>query len=38
MITDPHQPKVTAFFDETTSTLSYVVADVESKVCAIIDP
>ncbi len=38
MITDPHQPTVTAFFDETTSTLSYVVADVESKVCAIIDP
>lgn len=29
---------VTAFFDETTSTLSYVVADMESKVCAIIDP
>ena len=38
MITDPHQPSVTAFFDETTSTLSYVVTDVESKVCAIIDP
>ena len=38
MITDPHQPTVTAFFDETTSTLSYVVADVECKVCAIIDP
>jgi glyoxylase-like metal-dependent hydrolase (beta-lactamase superfamily II) len=38
MFTDPHQPSVTAFFDETTSTLSYVVADVESKVCAIIDP
>lgn len=31
-------PTVTAFFDETTSTLSYVVADLESKVCAIIDP
>ena len=38
MITDPHQPTVTAFFDKTTSTLSYVVADLESKVCAIIDP
>ena len=38
MFTDPHLPSVTAFFDETTSTLSYVVADIESKVCAIIDP
>ncbi|MED6301961.1 MAG: MBL fold metallo-hydrolase, partial [Pseudomonadota bacterium] len=38
MITDPHQPTVTAFFDETTSTLSYVVADVESQVRASIDP
>lgn len=37
MFTEPRQPSVTAFFDETTSTLSYVVADVESKVCAIID-
>ena len=38
MITDSHQPSVTAFFDKSTSTLSYVVADLESKVCAIIDP
>ena len=38
MFTDLHHPSVTAFFDETTSTLSYVVADLESKVCAIIDP
>ncbi len=38
MITNTHQPSVTAFFDESTSTLSYVVADVESRVCAIIDP
>ena len=38
MFTDPHHPSVAAFFDETTSTLSYVVADLESKVCAIIDP
>ena len=38
MITDTHQPSVTAFFDESTSTLTYVVADVESKVCTIIDP
>ena len=38
MITDTHQPSVTAFFDKSTSTLSYVVADLESKVCAIIDP
>jgi glyoxylase-like metal-dependent hydrolase (beta-lactamase superfamily II) len=38
MSTDPHTPSVTAFFDEITSTLTYVVADTESKVCAIIDP
>ena len=38
MFADTHQPSVAAFFDDTTSTLSYVVADVESKVCAIIDP
>ncbi len=38
MITKTHQPSVTAFFDESTSTLSYGVADVESRVCAIIDP
>ncbi len=38
MITNTHQPSVTAFFDESTSTLSYVVADVESRECAIIDP
>ena len=31
-------PDVTAFFDETTSTISYVTADMESKVCAIIGP
>ena len=38
MSSDTATPAVTAFFDETTSTLSYVVADMESKVCAIIDP
>ena len=38
MSSDNATPDVTAFFDETTSTLSYVVADMESKVCAIIDP
>ena len=38
MSSDNATPAVTAFFDETTSTLSYVVADMESKVCAIIDP
>ena len=38
MPTDHHNPTVTAFFDQATSTLSYVVADTESKVCAIIDP
>ena len=38
MSSDNATPAVTAFFDETTSTLSYVVADMESKVCAVIDP
>ena len=38
MSVDRAIPAVTAFFDETTSTLSYVVADMESKICAIIDP
>jgi len=38
MSTDPHSPSVFAFFDEITSTLSYVVADMESRFCAIIDP
>mgnify|MGYP001157506458 FL=1 len=32
------QPTVTAFFDDATSTLSYVVADMEAGVCAVIDP
>ncbi len=31
------QPAVTAFFDEPTNTISYVVADPESKACAIFD-
>jgi glyoxylase-like metal-dependent hydrolase (beta-lactamase superfamily II) len=30
-------PTVTAFFDEATNTVSYVVADPETKTCAIID-
>ena len=38
MSSDNATPTVTAFFDEPTSTLSYVVADMESKVCAVIDP
>ena len=38
MSSDNVTPAVTAFFDETTSTLTYVVADMESKACAIIDP
>lgn len=32
------RPEVTGFFDEATSTVSYVVADRVRKVCAIIDP
>ena len=31
-------PYVKAFFDEATSTLSYVAADMENKVCVVIDP
>lgn len=32
------KPHVEAFFDEATSTLSYVVADMDNKVCVVIDP
>jgi glyoxylase-like metal-dependent hydrolase (beta-lactamase superfamily II) len=32
------QPDVTAFFDEATNTVSYVVVDPELKKCAVIDP
>ncbi len=38
MASNQHQPTVTAFFDQATSTLSYVVADPKSKACAVIDP
>jgi glyoxylase-like metal-dependent hydrolase (beta-lactamase superfamily II) len=31
-------PDVTAFFDEATNTITYVVADPETGVCAVIDP
>ena len=31
-------PAVASFFDETTSTITYVVSDVETGVCAVIDP
>ena len=31
-------PKVTHFFDQGSSTLSYVVADPEQRICAIVDP
>ena len=32
------EPEVTAFFDATTNTISYVVKDLGSPACAIIDP
>jgi glyoxylase-like metal-dependent hydrolase (beta-lactamase superfamily II) len=32
------QPEVTAFFDEATNTVTYVVTDPGSKKCAVIDP
>lgn len=31
-------PDVTAFFDEATNTVTYVVADPETAVCAVVDP
>ena len=31
-------PEVTHFFDQGSSTLSYVVADTEQRICAIVDP
>ncbi len=43
MPTIPHpvdlsvKPEVTAFFDEATNTVSYVVKDPHSAACAIID-
>lgn len=32
------QPEVTAFFDEATNTVTYVVTDPDSKKCVVIDP
>ena len=32
------KPVVTAFFDENSNTVTYVVRDPESNVCAVIDP
>ncbi len=32
------RPSATAFFDEATFTVSYVVGDPESKACAVVDP
>ena len=31
------KPEVTAFFDEPTNTISYVVADPATKACAVVD-
>ncbi|TVQ53707.1 MAG: MBL fold metallo-hydrolase, partial [Rhodobacteraceae bacterium] len=36
-MTAQHSPQVTAFFDEPTNTVSYVVKDPESRACAIVD-
>ena len=30
-------PAITAFFDETTFTVTYIVADPDTKICAVID-
>lgn len=32
-----HKPKVHAFFDDATNTISYVVADPKTNVCAVVD-
>lgn len=32
-----HKPEITGFFDDATNTISYVVADPETKHCAIVD-
>lgn len=32
-----NRPMVTGFFDEATNTISYVVADPETKICAVVD-
>lgn len=37
MTTQAHNPDVTAFFDDATNTISYVVKDPASQSCAIID-
>lgn len=37
MPTSPATPEVTAFFDEATFTISYIVADPTTKRCAIVD-
>lgn len=33
----PHQPHITAFFDEPTNTFTYIVRDPASSACAIVD-
>ncbi|MEY3596750.1 MAG: hypothetical protein RL543_703, partial [Pseudomonadota bacterium] len=34
----PNEPKILAFFDEPTNTVSYLVVDPASKEAAVIDP
>jgi len=36
-LSQKNNPHVQAFFDQTTNTISYVVSDVETKQCAVID-
>jgi glyoxylase-like metal-dependent hydrolase (beta-lactamase superfamily II) len=36
-MSSPESPKVTAFFDEATNTVSYVVRDPGSRACAVVD-
>ena len=36
-MSDTQRPEVTAFFDEATFTVSYVVKDPDSNACAIVD-
>jgi glyoxylase-like metal-dependent hydrolase (beta-lactamase superfamily II) len=37
MNSEPMKPDVTAFFDEATNTISYVVRDASSRACAVVD-
>jgi glyoxylase-like metal-dependent hydrolase (beta-lactamase superfamily II) len=37
-MSSPHRPEIRAFFDERTNTVSYLIADPETKRAAVVDP